>query len=79
MTYVKMIEQIDKYWSKFFADPITVNTPDGPVVILPQRTNNILERFFQKNETSRTEKKRHGITEQDVESNSCGYTLSKES
>ena len=45
-TYSKMIEQIDKYWSKLFADPIIANTPDGPVVILPQRTNNILERFF---------------------------------
>ncbi len=48
ITYAKMIEQIDKYWSKLFADPITVNTPDGSVVILPQRTNNILERFFRK-------------------------------
>lgn len=43
-----MIGQIDKYWSKLFVDPITVNTPDGPVDILPQRTNNILERFFRK-------------------------------
>ena len=48
VTYAKMIGQIDKYWSKLFADPITVNTPDGPVDILPQRTNNILERFFRK-------------------------------
>ena len=48
MTYAKMIEQIDKYWIKLFADPITVNTPDGPVAILPQRTNNMLERFFRK-------------------------------
>ncbi len=47
-TYAKMIEQIDKYWSKLFADPLVVNTPDGPVVISPQRTNNILERFFRK-------------------------------
>ena len=42
----KMIEQIDKYWEKLFADPITVQTPDGPVLIQPQRTNNILEQFF---------------------------------
>ena len=48
MTYAKMIAQIDKYWSKLFVDPITVNSSDGPVVILPQRTNNILERFFRK-------------------------------
>jgi len=42
----KMIEQIDKYWKKLFADPITVQTPAGPVRIQPQRTNNILEQFF---------------------------------
>jgi len=42
----KMIEQIDKYWEKLFADPITVQTPSGPIRIQPQRTNNILEQFF---------------------------------
>lgn len=42
----KMVEQIDKYWKKLFADPITVQTPAGPVLIQPQRTNNILEQFF---------------------------------
>jgi hypothetical protein len=42
----KMIEQIHKYWEKLFADPITVQTPAGPVRIQPQRTNNILEQFF---------------------------------
>ena len=44
--YQKMIAQIDKYWDKLFADPITVNTPIGQVTIQPQRTNNLLERFF---------------------------------
>jgi len=44
--YTKMIEQIDKYWEKLFADPITVNTKNGQIIIQPQRTNNILERFF---------------------------------
>jgi len=44
--YSKMIEQLDKYWGKLFADPITVQTAHGEVVIQPQRTNNILERFF---------------------------------
>ncbi|RKZ92617.1 MAG: hypothetical protein DRQ40_08535, partial [Gammaproteobacteria bacterium] len=44
--YRKMIVQIDKYWDKLFADPITVNSPSGPVTITPQRTNNILERLF---------------------------------
>jgi len=42
----KMIEQIDKYWDKLFADPIAVMTPSGPRLIQPQRTNNILEQFF---------------------------------
>lgn len=42
----KMIAQINKYWKKLFADPITVQTPSGPIQIQPQRTNNILEQFF---------------------------------
>ena len=44
--YKKMIQQLDKYWEKLFADPIAVHTPQGEVFIQPQRTNNILERFF---------------------------------
>jgi len=45
--YVKLIAQIDRYWQKLFCDPIKVYTPDGGTVMLqPQRTNNILERFF---------------------------------
>jgi hypothetical protein len=52
-TYAKMIEQIEKYWSKLFADPIVVNAGENQAVIIPQRTNNILERFF------RNEKKRN--------------------
>ena len=44
--YKKMIEQIDKYWDKLFADPITLDGSYGSVSIQPQRTNNILERFF---------------------------------
>ena len=42
----KMITQIDTYWTKLFADPITVRTPSGDIRIQPQRTNNILEQFF---------------------------------
>lgn len=45
-TYLKMIQQMDKYWEKLFADPLLVNTPEGQIFIAPQRTNNILERFF---------------------------------
>ena len=44
--FQNMIAQIDKYWEKLFADPITVQTPLGPIQIQPQRTNNIIEQFF---------------------------------
>ena len=43
-----MLRQIDKYRDKLFADPIRLQTPNGPRVIRPQRTNNILERFFRR-------------------------------
>ena len=42
----KMIQQIDHYGPKLFADPLVVSTPEGPRTIQPQRTNNLLERFF---------------------------------
>ena len=42
----KMMGQIDEYWDQLFADPIRVQTPSGVMFIQPQRTNNILERFF---------------------------------
>ena len=42
----KMAKQIDKWNEKLFADPIEVDTPQGMVIIYPQRTNNILEQFF---------------------------------
>ncbi len=45
-TYTKMIKQMDKYWEKLFADPIIVNTVEGEIIIVPQRTNNIIEQFF---------------------------------
>lgn len=44
--YRKMIAQIDKYHEKLFADPITLKTPKGEILVQPQRTNNILEQFF---------------------------------
>jgi hypothetical protein len=45
--YKKMVKQIDKYWEKLFADPIMVTTANGEkIFVQPQRTNNILERFF---------------------------------
>jgi len=45
--YKKMVKQIDKYWEKLFADPIMATTASGETILVqPQRTNNILERFF---------------------------------
>jgi hypothetical protein len=41
-----LIGQIDKYKDKLFADPITVKTPGGSRRLQPQRTNNLMERFF---------------------------------
>lgn len=54
-----MADQIDKYWDKLFADPIAVNTPTGRIVIQPQRTNNLLERFFR--DLKRVNRKRSGM------------------
>ena len=42
----KMIEQIDKYWEKLFADPIKVESVDGKKYIQPQMTNNYAEQNF---------------------------------
>lgn len=45
--YKKMVKQIDKYWDKLFADPIKVTIANREeILVQPQRTNNILERFF---------------------------------
>ena len=44
--YQKLIAQIDKYWDKLFSDPIIISSAEGDSLILPQRTNNILEQFF---------------------------------
>jgi hypothetical protein len=41
-----LIGQIDKYRDKLFADPTTVKTPSGTRHLQPQRTNNLMERFF---------------------------------
>ena len=44
--YAGMVTQLDKYWDKLFADPLAIVMPEGIRYIQPQRTNNILERFF---------------------------------
>ena len=53
-----MIKQIDKYWDKLFADPIVVETANGTFTIVPQRTNNVLERWFRGEK--RRERKQNG-------------------
>jgi hypothetical protein len=57
--YQRMLDQIDKYWEKLFADPIQVDTPKGRVAIQPQRTNNIMERFFRDLKTGYRRKSGH--------------------
>jgi hypothetical protein len=42
----KMIEQIEKYYEKLFADPIKVMIGGKEALIQPQRTNNVMEQFF---------------------------------
>jgi len=59
LDYSKMVKQIKKYWNKLFTKPITVTTKVGQTVtILPQRTNNLMERFFR--EANRASRKRTG-------------------
>ena len=45
-SWQSMINQIDKYGDKLFTDPIAVARDNRWVLIQPQRTNNIMERFF---------------------------------
>jgi len=40
--YQKLVEQIDTYSKKLFADPIVVETTAGSMLVQPQRTNNVL-------------------------------------
>jgi len=58
--YQKLIEQIDKFWDKLFADPITVHTSHGEMTVQPQRTNNILEQFFRR--FKRRNRRKGGMT-----------------
>ena len=44
--YHKMVKQIDTYWDKLFAGPVLVDTPNGKLLIQPQRTTNLLEQSF---------------------------------
>ena len=57
--YRKMVGQIKKYWDKLFTKPIAVTSKNGKtMVVQPQRTNNLMERFFR--ELNRGSRKRTG-------------------
>jgi hypothetical protein len=57
--YRKLVEQLDTYWGRLFADPIAVKTSAGLLLVQPQRTNNILEQFFRR--LMRTYRKKNGF------------------
>jgi hypothetical protein len=59
----KLVEQLDTYAEKLFADPIVAQTAAGTMLIQPQRTNNILEQFFRK--LMRTYRKKNGFSSVD--------------
>ena len=57
---VKLVEPIDRHWDALFREPLQVTAPGGsPLVIYPQRTNNIMEHFFR--DVGRGERRRTGI------------------
>ena len=58
LAYRNMVKQIDKYWTKLFADPLEVTTETGTLTLQPQRTNNMLEQFFR--DLKRNSRKRTG-------------------
>ena len=57
--YRKLVDQLDTYWQRLFADPIAVKTAAGVLLVQPQRTNNILEQFFRR--LMRTYRKKNGF------------------
>jgi hypothetical protein len=44
--YTGLLRQLNKYWLKLLAAPITISAPGGKVTVVPQRTNNDMERLF---------------------------------
>ncbi len=57
--YAAMLAQIKKYWDKLFTAPIAVTNGKGETLyIQPQRTNNIMERYFR--EINRGNRKKTG-------------------
>ena len=54
----KFLKQINKYWDKLFADPILIEMENGAKILVPQRTNNIMEQIFR--ELTRANKRKTG-------------------
>lgn len=78
--YQNMQKQIDKYWAKLFAEPITVTTKTGDITtIQPQRTNNILEQFFRAIKYMYRKKKWEKQTHKNPKSYARRYYIGKKS
>jgi hypothetical protein len=57
--YQNMLGQLEQYWQKLFSDPLIVKTKTGPLVVQPQRTNNVVEQLFR--DLSRRYRKKSGL------------------
>jgi hypothetical protein len=59
--YIKLRKQFSKYWKMLFAKSVDARLPSGDVVqIYPQRTTNLMERFFR--DIQRCEYKKTGMS-----------------
>jgi hypothetical protein len=56
-----LLAQLNKYWPKLMATPITIQTANGPIVVQPQRTNNDMERLFR--DLKRSHRKKTGTSQ----------------
>lgn len=56
-----LLSQLNKYWPKLMAAPITIQTANGPIIIQPQRTNNDMERLFR--DLKRCHRKKTGTSQ----------------
>lgn len=58
--YVKLRKQFQKYWKMLFSRSVDAHLPSGEIVkVYPQRTTNLMERFFR--DFQRSEYKRTGM------------------
>ena len=58
--YIKLRKQFQKYWKMLFSRSVDAHLPSGEIVkVYPQRTTNLMERFFR--DFQRSEYKRTGM------------------